>query len=101
MSTSRRKFLQRSVSAAAAFGVAPLDGSARRAERLEDPKIKAFEDRLMRAHPLALDKVRLTGGPLKHAQDITASYLLSLDPDRMMAYYRLRAGLPKKADGYT
>jgi DUF1680 family protein len=101
MSTSRRKFLQRSVTAAAAFTVSPLEDASTRVERLEDPKIKAFEDRMMRAHPLALDKVRLTGGPLKHAQDITANYLLSLDPDRMMAYYRERAGLPKKAEGYT
>lgn len=97
MSTSRRKFLQTSASAAAAFTISPID----RAASLEDPKIKAFEDRMMRAHPLALDKVRLTGGPLKHAQDITGAYLLSLDPDRMMAYYRERAGLSKKAEPYS
>ncbi len=101
MSTSRRKFLQSSASAAAAFTISPLEGATARVERLEDPRIKAFEDRMMRAHPLALDKVRLTGGPLKHAQDITAQYLLSLDADRMMAYYRERAGLPKKAEPYA
>jgi hypothetical protein len=48
-----------------------------------------------------LSKVRVTGGPLKAAQDSTAKYLLSLDPDRMMAYYRERAGLPKKAEPYA
>ena len=52
------------------------------------------------AHPLPLSDVRLTGGPLKHAQDLDAEYLLKLEPDRMMAGYRLRAGLQPKAEGY-
>src|SRR5215510_3645798 len=53
------------------------------------------------AHPLPLSAVRLTGGPLKHAQDLDAEYLLRLEPDRMMAYYRKRAGLQPKAEGYA
>ena len=52
------------------------------------------------ARPLPLGEVRLTGGPLKHAQDLDARYLLALDPDRMLAGYRLRAGLEPKAKGY-
>jgi DUF1680 family protein len=52
------------------------------------------------ARPLPLSAVRLTGGPLKHAQDLNAEYLLKLEPDRMMAYYRKRAGLEPKAQGY-
>jgi uncharacterized protein len=52
------------------------------------------------AHALPLSAVRLTGGPLKHAQDLDAEYLLKLEPDRMMAYYRRRAGLEPKAQGY-
>ena len=35
----------------------------------------------------------MLGGPLKRAQDITAKYLWELEPDRMLAYYRIRAGL--------
>ena len=42
----------------------------------------------MRAQPVPLERVRVTGGPLKHAQELTAAYLLSLEPDRMMAFYR-------------
>src|SRR5690606_30308191 len=61
----------------------------------------AFERRMLRARPVPLGKVRLTGGPLKHAQEITAAYLLSLDPDRMLAYYRERAGLQAKGKPYT
>lgn len=53
-----------------------------------------------RAAPLPLSAVRLTGGPLRHAQDLNANYLLSLQPDRMLAYYRRRAGLEEKARPY-
>ena len=53
------------------------------------------------ATPLPLSDVRLTGGPLKHAQDLDADYLLKLEPDRMLYYLRLRAGLqPKAQQGY-
>src|SRR4051812_21138956 len=52
------------------------------------------------ARPLPLSAVRLTGGPLKRAQELDAEYLLKLEPDRMMAFYRLRAGLNPKAEGY-
>jgi len=53
------------------------------------------------ARPLPLSAVRVTGGPLKRAQDLNAEYLLKLEPDRMMAYYRKRAGLEPKAQGYA
>jgi DUF1680 family protein len=53
------------------------------------------------AKPLPLSAVRVTGGPLKRAQDLNAEYLLKLEPDRMLAYYRKRAGLEPKAQGYT
>src|SRR5690349_22461278 len=52
------------------------------------------------ARPLPLSSVRITGGPLKHAQDLDRAYLLKLEPDRMMAYYRKRADLEPKAPGY-
>src|SRR5687768_15054900 len=52
------------------------------------------------ARPLPLSAVRLTGGPLERAQDLNATYLLSLEPDRMLAFYRQRAGLAPKAEPY-
>lgn len=53
------------------------------------------------ALPLPLSDVRLTGGPLKHAQELDAEYLLKLEPDRMLYYLRKRAGLePKASEGY-
>lgn len=53
-----------------------------------------------RAIPLPLKNVRITGGPLKLAQDLNRDYLLALEPDRLLAGYRLRAGLDPQADGY-
>ncbi|HEY7511806.1 MAG TPA: beta-L-arabinofuranosidase domain-containing protein, partial [Vicinamibacteria bacterium] len=53
------------------------------------------------ARPLPLSAVRLTGGPLKRAQDLDAEYLLALQPDRMLAFYRERAGLAPKAEPYA
>ena len=52
------------------------------------------------AEPLPLPSVRLTGGPLKHAQDLNAKYLLELEPDRMLAGFRIRAGLEPRAKSY-
>jgi hypothetical protein len=37
------------------------------------------------ARPLRLSSVRVTGGPLKRAQDLNADYLLKLEPDRMLS----------------
>ncbi len=56
--------------------------------------------RNLKARPLHLSKVRLLGGPLKNAQDRDAEYLLKLEPDRMLSYYRQRAGLKPKAEPY-
>jgi len=50
--------------------------------------------------PLPLTDVRVTGGPLKVAQDQDTKYLLELQPDRMMAFLREAAGLKAKAEGY-
>jgi DUF1680 family protein len=53
------------------------------------------------ALPLPLSAVRLTGGPLQHAQELDSAYLLQLEPDRLLFYLRKRAGLePKAAKGY-
>lgn len=54
----------------------------------------------IKAVPLPLSSVRLTGGPLKKAQDLDAAYLLELQPERMLAFLRQRAGLQPKAQGY-
>jgi hypothetical protein len=57
-------------------------------------------NKTIKLHPLPLNHVRLTGGPLQPAQQADAKYLLELQPDRMLAYLRQRAGLKPKAEGY-
>lgn len=52
------------------------------------------------ARPLPLSAVRLTGGALKQVQDLDASFLLSLDPERLLARFRKQAGLPSAVEGY-
>ena len=65
-----------------------------------DNAARESEKAIVKAVPLSLDSVRLTGGPLKRAQEVDAQYLLDLQPDRMMAYLRRSAGLQPKAPGY-
>jgi hypothetical protein len=108
MTSSRREFLQRSAAAAATAALVPAAsraeavGAAAREPAADTPaSIRAFEKRMLQARPLPLGNVRVTGGPLRNAQDLTAKYLLGLDPDRMMAYYRVRAGLKQKAEPYA
>ena len=103
MSKSRRDFLQVSATAASALTLRPFGLGAREADagQAEFPAVRSFETRMLQARPVPLGNVRILGGPLKTAQDVTATYLLSLDPDRMMAFYRIRAGLEKKAEPYT
>ncbi len=96
MTVSRRTALKLGLGASTLplFPTAPL-----LAQELA-PEVEALQDRARRARPLPLDRVRVTGGPLKRAQDLDARYLLELEPDRMMAYYRERAGLAPKAEPY-
>lgn len=66
-----------------------------------DKQARASQERLVQAIPVPLHKVRLTGGPLLRAQQLTAEYLLRLEPDRMLALYRQVAGLQPKAEPYN
>ncbi len=113
MDSARRDFLKASAASAAALtlGASAAQASPTRGVREDEASLSpgrgatgsAFdtERRVLRARPVPLAKVRLTGGPLKHAQEITSTYLLSLEADRMLAPYRARAGLEKKAEPLT
>lgn len=52
------------------------------------------------AEPFPLNAVHLTGGPFATAQDANDSYLLSLEPDRLLAGFRTNAGLEPRAAKY-
>lgn len=50
--------------------------------------------------PFNLTAVRLLDGPFKQAQETDKKYMLSLDPDRLLAPYLREAGLKPKAASY-
>ncbi len=52
------------------------------------------------AQPFNLHDVRLLAGEFKTGQDTAVEYLLSLEPDRLLAGFRAESGLPKKAEAY-
>jgi hypothetical protein len=90
---SRRRFLPAAVLTAFVLGAGAVH-----VQQPGTPRITPVVTPV--ARPLPLTAVRLTHGPLKHAQDLDATYLLALEPDRMLAYYRQRAGLAPKAQPY-
>jgi DUF1680 family protein len=47
-----------------------------------------------------LSEVKLLDSPFKQAMDLNASYLLSLEPDRFLHYFRVNAGLKPKGPAY-
>ena len=47
-----------------------------------------------------LSQVRVLDGPFKHAQDLNIDYVRALEPDRLLAPYRVEAGLQPKAPKY-
>ena len=49
----------------------------------------------------SVNDVTLTESAFKHAEDMDIRYLLSIDPDRLLAPYLKEAGLEPKADNYT
>jgi DUF1680 family protein len=52
------------------------------------------------AESFDLREVRLLDGPFKQAMDLNGRYLLSLEPDRFLCYFRTNAGLEAKAKAY-
>ncbi|HQT90519.1 MAG TPA: glycoside hydrolase family 127 protein, partial [Candidatus Kryptobacter bacterium] len=50
--------------------------------------------------PFAPGDVRLLPGPFRHAMEMDSSYLLSLEPDRFLSWFRKDAGLKPKAPVY-
>ena len=97
MTLSRRNVLKLGLGAGAIslLDSVPVPASALPAERTDGPRKP-----ILAARRLPLEGVRLLGGPLKQAQDADIRYLLQLEPDRMLAYYRERAGLAPKAKPY-
>ena len=87
MSSTRRDFLQRTAAAATAATLGPIASTAESLGAVETPAaVNPSDTSRIRARPVPASRVRVLGGPLEHAQDLTAKYLLELEPDRMLAY---------------
>lgn len=52
------------------------------------------------AEPFSPERVRLLDSPFKTAQEADLKYLLRLEPDRLLAWFRKNAGLEPKAPNY-
>jgi DUF1680 family protein len=54
----------------------------------------------MAAEPFDLSEVKLLDGPFKQAMDLNARYLLALEPDRFLHYFRINRRFKPKAPAY-
>ena len=54
----------------------------------------------MRAAPFPLSSVRLLDGPFKDVMERDMAYLLLLEPDRLLSWFRKEAGLESKGEVY-
>jgi DUF1680 family protein len=73
--------------------------------RAELPSVGASKDLVVpliapRAQPFEPSDVRLLDGPFRHAMELDAKWLLSLEPDRLLSWYRKESGLKPKAQNY-
>lgn len=59
------------------------------------PEVVAF-----RSLPFKLSDVKLLDGPFKHATELNVKSLLNYEPDRLLAKFRIEAGLEPKAEHY-
>ena len=76
--------------------VAALPGAG----ALGQPVVKVPPAVPVKAQPFEPREVRLLDGPFRHAMELDARWLLGLEPDRLLAWYRKEAGLPPKAQNY-
>ena len=65
-----------------------------------DPDMKVPLKGIINAWAFDLRDVRLLEGPFKHAMQKDGEYLLYLEPDRLLAWFRKDAGLEPKAEVY-
>lgn len=97
-STDRRTFIQTSAVTLASVALQP--STALGAAPPTTAPASARDNPRVLARPVPLNRVRVTGGPVQRAQRADITYLLELEPDRMLALYRTRAGLTPKAAPY-
>lgn len=60
--------------------------------------VKPLSENAIELFPLT--DVRITDGQFKHIQDLDHQYLLTLEPDKLLSWFRREAGLTPKAQPY-
>ena len=95
--TSRRTLLAQAARISAGLAVA---GRLSFAQAANLRPIGTIEGR-RKAQLFSLDAVQLGTGPFKDAMDRNRVYVLSLDPDRFLHYFRTSAGLRARAEAYS
>jgi DUF1680 family protein len=65
-----------------------------------DHRMKVAPQVQLAAYPFDIRDVRLLDGPFKEAMEADARYLLQIEPDRLLADFRVHAGLPAKGKKY-
>jgi hypothetical protein len=63
-------------------------------------KFKVKNAITIKAFAFPLNEVRLLDSPFKHAMEMDAKWLLSLEPDRFLHRFRKNAGLEPKGNIY-
>lgn len=54
----------------------------------------------LKAHPFQITDVNLLEGPFEDATELNKKYILNYEPDRLLASFRIEAGLEPKAEVY-
>jgi DUF1680 family protein len=67
---------------------------------LDPAKVKVLPKIALRAQPFSLREVRLLDGPFRSAMERNGKYLLALEADRLLCWFRKNAGLEPKAPVY-
>ncbi len=83
-----------------AFGAVPPAARAAAEPGATEPPVFVLPAMSEPVQPFALSEVRLLDGPFRRAQELDREYLNSLDIDRLLAPFRLEAGLEPKAPKY-
>jgi DUF1680 family protein len=77
-----------------------LNTASAQTPELHPAKVKVLPKIALHAQPFSLKAVRLLDGPFKSAMERNGTYLLALEADRLLCWFRKNNGLEPKAPVY-
>ena len=98
---TRRSFVQRTARIALSVAVPASTPTLLAKENPPTASNQTYYTSRRTAQLMTLDAVKLWEGPFREANERDQVYLLSLDPDRFLHYFRTTAGLTPKARVYS